>query len=235
MFHREPLPFGVNFPVAVRHRWNKAGHPRVFSFVDVRLKREMAMTNLTQDHAREDERGSCLKGSFRGQARGVCSAIYAKLQRISKFPCRPHRRHSLDRICTIVAVSILWLVASGSAPAVAEPSLVSAWQHCEPDKGCSKFAFMPNGWVIEQFRLAGSLVTAYGRYHVRGTVLKIGWKRFTPSEICGPAPWAAGSADGQCSLTTQSDFKGPFHFEGLNALLWLKPDGPALRLFRIEL
>ena len=141
----------------------------------------------------------------------------------------------MDRISTIVAVSILWLVASDCAPAVAEPSLVSALQHCEQDKGCSKFAFMPNGWVIEQFRFAGSLVTAYGRYHVRGTVLKIGWKRFTPSAICGPAPWAAGSADEQCAPISQSDFKGHFHFEGLNALLWLKQDGPALRLFRIEL
>jgi hypothetical protein len=141
----------------------------------------------------------------------------------------------MGRVPTTVAVAVLRLFISGSAPAVAEPSLVSAWQHCEPDKGCSKFAFFPNGWVVEQFKLAGSLVTAYGRYHVRGTVLKIGWKRFTPSEICGPGLPASGIAGEQCSPTNQSDFKGPFHFEGLNALLWWKPDGPPLRLLRIEL
>jgi hypothetical protein len=141
----------------------------------------------------------------------------------------------MARIPTIVAIAILRLFVSGAAPAVAEPSLVSAWQHCEAGKGCSKFAFMPNGRVIEQFKLAGSLVTAYGSYHVRGTVLKIDWKRFTPSEICSPSLSPAGTDDKQCSPTAQSVFEGPFYFEGLNALLWLKADGPPLRLLRIEL
>ncbi|SDR53066.1 hypothetical protein SAMN05444161_5407 [Rhizobiales bacterium GAS191] len=141
----------------------------------------------------------------------------------------------MARIATIVAVAILWAFIAKPVPAEAEASLVSAWQHCEPGKGCSKFAFMPNGQVIEQFPLAGSLVTAYGHYHIRGNVLKIGWKRFTPTRVCSPSRPNMGDANEQCSPTTQSDFKGPFHFEGLNALLWLKPDEPPLRLLRIKL
>jgi hypothetical protein len=141
----------------------------------------------------------------------------------------------MARISTIVAFAILWVFIAKPVPAEAEASLVSAWQHCEPDKGCSKFAFMPNGWVIEQFKLAGSLVTACGRYHIRGTILKIGWKRFTPTQVCSPSLPDVGNAGRQCSPIAQSDFKGPFHFEGLNALLWLKPGEPPLRLLRIEL
>jgi hypothetical protein len=47
---------------------------------------------------------------------------------------------------------------ANTAPAKAEISLISAWQHCEPMKGCSKFAFLPNGRVIEQFALASGSV-----------------------------------------------------------------------------
>jgi hypothetical protein len=79
---------------------------------------------------------------------------------------------------------------------------VSAWQHCEPMKGCLKLAFMPNGHVIEQYSLAGSVVTAYGRYHIRGAVLKIGWKRFEPTEICTADIDANGGPD-SCLSTAQ--------------------------------
>jgi hypothetical protein len=130
---------------------------------------------------------------------------------------------------------MLWACIAQPAPAKAEASLIGVWQHCEPGKGCSKFAFLPNGWVIEQFPLAGGLATAYGRYHVRGIVLKIGWKRFTPTQVCGLARPDRGKADEPCAPVAQSDFKGPFRFEGLNALLWLKADDPPVRLLRIEL
>ena len=87
--------------------------------------------------------------------------------------------------CLLVAAGSMILIGK-PAPADAQISLVSPWQHCEPIKGCIKIAFFPNGWAVEQFPLAGRVVTAYGRYHVRGTVLKIGWKRYEPTEICVP-------------------------------------------------
>ena len=36
--------------------------------------------------------------------------------------------------------TILMLVYAKPSPAEAEISLISAWQHCEPTKGCLKFA-----------------------------------------------------------------------------------------------
>jgi hypothetical protein len=74
----------------------------------------------------------------------------------------------MGRIATLGTVTIIGVFAASPIQVHAEPSLVSAWQHCEQGNGCSKFAFMPNGRVIEQFRASGSIVTAYGRYHVRG-------------------------------------------------------------------
>jgi hypothetical protein len=139
------------------------------------------------------------------------------------------------RITTLFSAAILWACIAKVAPVEAEASLVSAWQHCEQGKGCSKFAFMPNGQVIEQFPLAGGVVTAYGHYHVRGPVLKISWKRFAPSQMCGSNRPGLGDAEEQCSPIAQPDFKGPFRFEGFNALLWLRPDEPPLRLLRVEL
>ena len=133
------------------------------------------------------------------------------------------------------AVAVLSVFIASCIPAEAEPSLVSAWQRCEAGKGCVKFAFMPNGKAIEQFPLSGSVVTAYGRYHIRGTVLKIRWKQFTPTQVCGSNPPNAENNAKQCAPVTQPDFKGPFHFEGLNALVWFKTDEPPLRLLRIEL
>ena len=141
----------------------------------------------------------------------------------------------MARIATDAALAILWVFVANPMPAKAEPSLVGAWQHCEPGKGCLKFAFMPNGQVIEQFPLSGSIVTAYGRYHVGGTTLKTDWKRFAPPQVCTPSLATAGNNSRQCEPATQSDFEGSFHFEGLNALLWLKIDEPPLRLLRTEL
>jgi hypothetical protein len=122
---------------------------------------------------------------------------------------------------------------ANTASAKAEVSLISAWQHCEPMKGCSKFAFQPNGRVIEQFALAGNVVTAYGHYHIRGTVLKIGWHRFEPAEVC-PAGINANMGAKRIS-SGQDDIKGPFHFEGMNSLIWSAPNTLPLRLVRIEL
>jgi hypothetical protein len=96
-------------------------------------------------------------------------------------------------------------------------------------KGCMKFAFMPNGHVIEQYPLAGSTVTAYGHFHVRGDVLKIAWRRFEPAEVCG------ADQEKECVSTGQDDLKGAFRFEGFNALLWITPSLPPLRLVRIQL
>jgi hypothetical protein len=131
--------------------------------------------------------------------------------------------------------TILMLFLAKPSPAKAEISLISAWRHCEPMKGCLKFAFFPNGHVIEQFPLDGGLVTAYGHYHIRGAVLKIGWHRFEPAVVCTTGANANDGPDRQCISTGQEDIKGPFHFEGMNALHWTAPSMPPLRLVRIEL
>ena len=109
--------------------------------------------------------------------------------------------------------TILMLVFAKPSPAEAEISLISAWQQCEPTKGCLKFAFLPNGHVIKQFPLDGSVVTAYGHYHIRGAVLKIGWHRFEPARVCGASANANDGPHKQCVSTGQQDIKGPFHFE----------------------
>jgi hypothetical protein len=89
--------------------------------------------------------------------------------------------------------------------------------------------------VIEQFPRGGSVVTAYGHYHIRGAVLKIGWHRFEPTMVCGAGANANDGFDKQCISTGQEDIKGPFHFEGMNALLWSPPSAPSVRLVRIQL
>jgi hypothetical protein len=138
------------------------------------------------------------------------------------------------RFACLVVVSFAALLGR-PAIAQAEISLVGAWRHCEPAKGCLRFAFLPNGWVIEQFPIAGSAATAYGRYHVRGPVLKVSWKRYEPPQICVPNVGAKDGSDLQCLLTTQVDLKGQFNFDGMNALLWTTPSAPVLRLVRVEL
>ena len=47
---------------------------------------------------------------------------------------------------------------ANTARAEEKISLVGAWQRCEPVNGCSKFAFFPNGRVIEQYRVGGRTV-----------------------------------------------------------------------------
>lgn len=138
------------------------------------------------------------------------------------------------RFACLVVVSSTVLLGK-PALAQAEISLVGAWRHCEPARGCLRFAFLPNGWVIEQFPIARSVATAYGRYHVRGPVLKVSWKRYEPTQICFPSADAKDGSDLQCLLTTQVDLKGQFNFDGMNALLWTTPSAPVLRLVRVEL
>ncbi len=139
----------------------------------------------------------------------------------------------MGRIVTYSCAAILAMVCGKAPGAHAEISLISAWQHCEPIRGCMKFAFMPNGHVIEQYPLAGRIVTAHGDFHIRGDVLEIGWHRFEPAVVCATDDHAV--ADRRCVSIGQDDFKGPFHFEGLNALLWSTPGLPSLRLVRIQL
>jgi hypothetical protein len=141
----------------------------------------------------------------------------------------------MSRTVHFSLATVLMLFVANAPRAKAEISLVSAWQHCEPVKGCLKFAFMPNGHVIEQFPQAGRVVTAYGHYHIRGSVLKIGWHRFEPAEVCGASADLDDGHGRECVLTGQEDIKGPFHFEGMNALLWSAPGVPSLHLVRIQL
>jgi len=108
------------------------------------------------------------------------------------------------RFANIGAAAAIFVCVAGPVPTCAEPSLVSAWQHCETGKGCSKFAFLPNGRVIEQFDLAGNRVTAYGRYEFKGAVLEIGWQQFAPTQICGPNLAEVEAAGGHCSPTRSS-------------------------------
>ena len=124
---------------------------------------------------------------------------------------------------------------ANTAPAEEKISLVGAWQRCEPVNGCSKFAFFPNGRVIEQYRVGGRTVTAYGRYHIRGTVLKIGWHRFEPAEICGAGADTIADAERKCTWSSQGDIKGPFFFEEPNMLIWSAAGMAPLQLVRIEL
>ena len=126
---------------------------------------------------------------------------------------------------------------ANTAPAEEMISLVGAWQRCEPVNGCSKFAFFPNGRVIEQYRVGGRTVTAYGRYHIRGTALKIGWHRFEPAEICaaGADTSAGAGVETKCTSSSQDDVKGPFYFEGPNMLIWSAAGMAPLPLVRIEL
>jgi hypothetical protein len=65
--------------------------------------------------------------------------------------------------------------------------------------------------------------------------VKIGWKRFEPIEICAAGVDSNAEPDSRCMSTAQVDIKGPFHFMGINALLWTAPGAPPLRLVRIEL
>jgi hypothetical protein len=141
----------------------------------------------------------------------------------------------MNPITNLGFVSALAILLTDPAAARAEVSVISAWQHCEPMKGCLKFAFLPNGRVIKQYPLAGSIVTAYGRYHIRGTVLKIGWHRFEPAEVCAAHIDVNGATGRQCISSDQDDIKGPFHFEGMNSLVWSAPGTPPLRLVRVEL
>jgi hypothetical protein len=66
-------------------------------------------------------------------------------------------------------------------------------------------------------------------------VLKIGWHRFEPAEVCAAGVGANGSMDRHCILPGQGDVKGLFNFEGMNSLVWSIPSTPPLRLVRIEL
>jgi hypothetical protein len=141
----------------------------------------------------------------------------------------------MRRITQLGIAAVFAICLANSAPAAAEISLIGAWQHCEPVKGCLKFAFLPNGHVIEQFPLAGSVITAYGHYHIRGAMLKIGWHRFAPPKVCAAGADTNGSADRKCISSRQDDIKGPFHFEGINSMVWSAPNAPPLRLARIEL
>src|SRR4029077_1271136 len=151
------------------------------------------------------------------------------------FPPAFQRSLIMNRTICFGFATILMLVFAKPSPVEAELSLISAWQHWEPMKGCLKFAFFPNGHVIEQFPRGGSVVTAYGHYHIRGAVLKIGWHRFEPTMVCGAGANANDGFDKQCISTGQEDIKGPFHFEGMNALLWSPPSAPSVRLVRIQL
>jgi hypothetical protein len=141
----------------------------------------------------------------------------------------------MSRISHFAGAIIFALFVARPLAVEAEASLTGAWQYCEPNKGCLKFAFRPNGDVIEQFPLSGNLVTAYGRYDIQGTVLKIGWTRFTPTEICAESGNANGEAGKRCMPTVQPDIEAPFRFDGLNRLIWTAPNSPLPRLVRIEL
>jgi hypothetical protein len=139
----------------------------------------------------------------------------------------------MGRLISRGCAAILAIIC-GSVPfAQAEISLVSAWKHCEPTKGCMKFAFMPNGHVVEQYPIGGNIVTAYGNFRIDGDVLKIGWRRFDPAEVCATDEQA--DAGRRCVSTGQDDIEGHFRFEGLNTLFWTTPRSPPLRLVRIQL
>jgi hypothetical protein len=141
----------------------------------------------------------------------------------------------MNRISLFGGAAVLTLFFMRPAAVEAQASLTGAWKYCEAEKGCLKFAFRPNGDVIEQFQLSGTLVTAYGHYDIRGTLLKIGWTRFSPTQICAGNGNANGDAAKQCSPTVQSDVEGTFHFDGLDSLTWNAPSAPPLRLLRIKL
>jgi hypothetical protein len=144
--------------------------------------------------------------------------------------------HGRNRLSSIRCVSVAILAICLAKPASAETgavSLVGAWQSCDP-QGCSlRFAFMPNGRVIKQYRLRSATVTAYGRYQQESGMLQIVWTRFSPRRVCGLSPRAVQNQS-SCKRTAEPNLKGPLRFKGFNALVWTIPTAKALRLNRIE-
>lgn len=135
----------------------------------------------------------------------------------------------MTRSACLVLVAIALSVLRPS-PGLAEPvSLIGHWVHCDPSKGCLRFAFLPNGKVIEQYPLGSAVMTAYGTYE-RGTDrLRIKWSKVSPGQIC-----LNGSTDPtQCLRTGQRNIKGSLAFTGFNALTWSFAEGPPLQLLRV--
>ena len=133
--------------------------------------------------------------------------------------------------CVIVAgILSMWVAAPASAQTV---SLIGAWRFCSADACTLTFAFRPNGTVIKQYVLAGTTVTAYGRYTRRDDMLRITWTRFSPRRVC-PSPKPADRRRSSCKPTAEPAAQGPIRFEGFNTLVWTVGGSQPLRLARIE-
>jgi hypothetical protein len=87
--------------------------------------------------------------------------------------------------------------------------------------------------VIKQYVLAGTTVTAYGRYERRRDTLRITWTRFSPRQVC-PSSTPTGGHGASCRRTAEPDAQGPIRFEGFNTLVWTVAASQPLRLARIE-
>jgi hypothetical protein len=111
----------------------------------------------------------------------------------------------------------IWAATPASAQTV---SLIGAWQFCSADACSLRFAFRPNGTVIKQYVLAGTTVTAYGRYKRRDDMLRITWTRFSPRRVC-PSPNPADQERLGCKRTTEPTAQGPIRFDGFNTLVWM--------------
>jgi hypothetical protein len=133
--------------------------------------------------------------------------------------------------CLIVAAILaIWAADPASAQTA---SLIGAWQFCRADACTLRFAFRPNGTVIKQYVMAGTTVTAYGRYKRRDDVLQIRWTRFSPRRVCASSS-PADQQRSSCKRTTEPAAQGPIRFEGFNTLVWTVAGSQPLRLARIE-
>jgi hypothetical protein len=141
-------------------------------------------------------------------------------------------RGRLRHILCVIVSSILaiWAAAPASAQTV---SLIGAWRFCSAGACTLSFAFRPNGTVIKQYVLAGTTVTAHGRYTRRDDTLRITWTRFSPRRVCA-SPNPADRRRSSCKPTSEPAAQGPIRFEGFNTLVWTVGGSQPLRLARIE-
>jgi hypothetical protein len=111
--------------------------------------------------------------------------------------------------------------------------LIGAWRFCSANACTLSFAFRPNGTVIKQYVVAGTTITAYGRYKRRNDTLQITWTRFSPRRVCS-SPNPADRQHSGCKSTTEPPAQGAIQFDGFNTLVWTVGGSRPLRLARIE-
>jgi hypothetical protein len=134
---------------------------------------------------------------------------------------------------TLAVLAGLVLLALARPSMAQDVSLVGYWIHCDPQKGCLKYAFFPNGGVVAQYPFQDTTITAKGSYRLRDGVLKLRWRKVRPKRVC-VADASAPAGPKTCYKASQHNMKGPVSFDGLNKLTWNLAGGAPLDLVRVE-